>query len=194
MTPPRRPPAAGSGILRDEGVEVVLADGELAAERAPAQPGLPQARPRRAPMGAVQVGDDARRQGRHAHRRLQVDQRRGQPRARPSLAGLGRRRGRRHRHRARGRSAADGPPGRPAGRRGAAAAPRRVRLARPPAAHLPARRAAARDAAHRGRLAGRRARGHRRARGRRRAGARGHRRKRAGARALGARSAGCAAA
>ena len=31
MTRPRRPPAAGLGILRDEGVEVVLADGELAA-------------------------------------------------------------------------------------------------------------------------------------------------------------------
>ena len=30
MTRPRRPPGAGSGILRDEGVEVVIADGELA--------------------------------------------------------------------------------------------------------------------------------------------------------------------
>ena len=30
-TRPRRPPAAASGILRDEGVEVVVADGELAA-------------------------------------------------------------------------------------------------------------------------------------------------------------------
>ena len=38
--------------------------------RAAAQPGLPQARAHRAPVGAVQVGDDARRQGRHAHRRL----------------------------------------------------------------------------------------------------------------------------
>ncbi len=67
-TRPRRPRAAGSGILRDEGVEVVIADGELAATRAAAQPGLPQARPRRAPVGAVQVGDDARRQGRDPRR------------------------------------------------------------------------------------------------------------------------------
>ena len=46
-----------------------------------AQPGVPQARAHRAPVGAVQVGDDARRQGRHADRRLEVDLRRAQPRA-----------------------------------------------------------------------------------------------------------------
>jgi pyrimidine deaminase RibD-like protein len=68
--PTEKASGRGLGILRDEGVEVLLADGELAAACAAAQPGLPQARTRRAPMGAVQVGDDARRQGRHAHRRL----------------------------------------------------------------------------------------------------------------------------
>ena len=66
--------------------------------RAAAQPGLSQARPRRAAVGAVQVRDDARRQGRDSHRRLPVDQRRGQPRAGPPLARLGRRGGRGHRH------------------------------------------------------------------------------------------------
>ena len=44
--------------------------------RAPGQPGVSQARAHRAPVGAVQVGDDARRQGRHRGRRLEVDQRR----------------------------------------------------------------------------------------------------------------------
>ena len=67
-TPPRRPPVAGSGILRDEGVEVVRRRRRAGRARAAAQPGVSQARPRRAPVGAVQVGDDARRQGRHAHR------------------------------------------------------------------------------------------------------------------------------
>ena len=108
--------------------------------RAAAQPGLPQARARRAPVGAVQVGDDARRQGRDAHGRLEVDQRRGEPRARAPLARGGRRRRRRHRHGAGRRPAADGAPGGRAGRAGAPAAPRRVRLARAPAAELAARR------------------------------------------------------
>ena len=57
----------GLGILRDEGIEVVVADGELAHARPAAQPAVPQARAHRAPLGAVQVGDDARREGRHPH-------------------------------------------------------------------------------------------------------------------------------
>ena len=63
----------GLGILRDEGIEVVVADGELAVARPPAQPAVSQAREHRAPLGAVQIGDDARRQGRHPGRRLEVD-------------------------------------------------------------------------------------------------------------------------
>ncbi len=182
--PTEKASGRGLGILRDEGVEVVIADGELAAQRAAAQPGVPQARPRRAPVGAVQVGDDARRQGRHAHRRLEVDQRRGQPRARASLARVGRRGRRRDRHGARRRPAADGAPGRHAGRARCAAAARRVRLARAAAAQLAAGRGRRRDPADDRRLARGRARRHRRARSRRRAGARGDRRKRARARAL----------
>ncbi len=108
--------------------------------RAPAQPGVSQARPRWPSVGAVQVRDDARRQGRDPHRGLEVDQRRGQPRAGPSLARIGRRGGRRHRHGARGRPAADGAPRRTARRARASAATCRVRLARTPAAHLAARR------------------------------------------------------
>ena len=110
--PTEKASGRGLGILRDEGVEVVLADGELASERAAAEPGVSQARARRAPVGAVQVRDDARRQGRDPDGRLAVDQRRGQPRARPSLARLGGRGGRRHRHGAGRRSAADGASGR----------------------------------------------------------------------------------
>ncbi len=74
--------------------------------RAAAQPGVPQARPHRPPARALQVGDDARRQGRHPHGRLQVDLGRG---VAPALAPLARRarRGRgRHRHGAGRRPAA----------------------------------------------------------------------------------------
>ena len=159
-TRPRRPPAAASGILRDEGIEVVLADGELAAPRAAAQPAVPQARAHRPAVGALQVGDDARRQGRDPHRRLQVDLGRGLAPALAPLARRGRRGRRRDRHRADRRPAAD----RPDRGRQAPAAPDRLRLRGPPAAGLPARarrrRGAAdrrrhpRRAAHRGRRAG----------------------------------------
>ena len=84
--PDREGRGRGLGILRDEGVEVDVAGGELAARGAAAEPGLPQARAHRAPVGALQVGDDARRQGRDADRRLEVDLRRVQPRPRPPLA------------------------------------------------------------------------------------------------------------
>ena len=49
--PTEKASGRGLGILRDEGVEVVLADGELAAQRAPAQPGVSQARARGAARG-----------------------------------------------------------------------------------------------------------------------------------------------
>ena len=80
-TRPRRPRAAGLGILRDEGVEVDVADGELAARARLLNQALPQARAHRAPVGALQVGDDARRQGRDPDGRLEVDLERGQPRS-----------------------------------------------------------------------------------------------------------------
>ena len=82
--PTEKASGRGLGILRDEGVEVVVADGELAARARLPQPGLPQARAHRPPAGALQVGDDARRQGRHAHRRLEVDLRRGARAAAPT--------------------------------------------------------------------------------------------------------------
>ena len=47
--------------------------------RAAAQPGLPQARPHRASLDPLQVRHDARRQGRHPRRRLEVDLLRVQP-------------------------------------------------------------------------------------------------------------------
>ncbi len=97
---------------------------------APAQPGVSQARTRGAPMGAVQVGDDARRQGRHQGWRLAMDQRRGKSAAGPYLAGFGGRGRRRDRHRARRRSAAHRATRRDPGRAPSSAAARRVRLAR----------------------------------------------------------------
>ena len=63
----------GLGILRDEGIEVVTADGEIAARARLLDPAVSEARPRREAVGAVQVGDVARRQGRDAQRRLEVD-------------------------------------------------------------------------------------------------------------------------
>ena len=80
-TRPRRPPAAGLGILRDEGVAGRRRGRRAGRTGAPAEPGLPQARPHRAPVGALQVGDEPRRQGRDPHRRLEVDLQRGQPRS-----------------------------------------------------------------------------------------------------------------
>ena len=71
------------------------------------QPGLPQARADRPAAGALQVGDDARRQGRHPHRRLEVDLGRGLALPRPPLARRARRRRGRDRHRAGRRPAAD---------------------------------------------------------------------------------------
>ena len=56
------------------------------------QPGVPQARAHRPAAGAVQVRDDARRQGRHADRRLEVDLGRGLALPRPPLARRARRR------------------------------------------------------------------------------------------------------
>ena len=73
--PTEKASGRGLGILRDEGVEVVMADGELGRQGPTAESGLSQARPRGAAMGAVQVGDDARRQGGDAYGGLQVDQR-----------------------------------------------------------------------------------------------------------------------
>ena len=99
----------GLGILRDEGVEVDVADGEVAARARLRQPGVSQARADRAPLDRLQVRDDARRQGRDADRRLAVDLRRVQPRPGASLARLRRRRRGRHRHRARRRPPAHRP-------------------------------------------------------------------------------------
>ena len=80
--------------------------GRAGRTRPAAQPAVPQARPHRPPVGAVQVGDDARRQGRDPHRRLEVDLRRRLAPARAPLARGVRRRRVRHRHRARRRPAA----------------------------------------------------------------------------------------
>jgi diaminohydroxyphosphoribosylaminopyrimidine deaminase/5-amino-6-(5-phosphoribosylamino)uracil reductase len=78
----RRPPAAASGILRDEGVEVEVPGGELATRaRLQNQAFRKHARTGR-PARRLQVGDEPRRQGRHAGRRLEVDLERGQPRGR----------------------------------------------------------------------------------------------------------------
>ena len=117
--------------------------------RAAPQPAVPQARPHRPAAGGLQVGDDARRQGRHRDRRLAVDLRRGEPRPRAPLARRVGRGGGGHRHRAVRRPAAD----RPRRGRRAPAAPRRVRLRGAPAARLAARARRGRGARHRGLLA-----------------------------------------
>ena len=75
--PTEKASGRGLGILRDEGIEVEVADGELAARaRLLNQPFRKHARTG-PPARRLQVGDDARRQGRHPHRRLEVDLRRG---------------------------------------------------------------------------------------------------------------------
>ena len=63
----------GLGILRDEGIEVELAGRRPRRARAAREPGLPQALAHRPAVGAVQVGDEPRRQRRDARRRLAVD-------------------------------------------------------------------------------------------------------------------------
>ena len=64
--PTEKASGRGLGILRDEGIEVDVADGEIAARaRLLNQPFRKHARTGR-PLGAVQVGDDPRRQGRDA--------------------------------------------------------------------------------------------------------------------------------
>ena len=188
-TPPRRPPGAASGILRDEGVEVVLADGELAtrarllnqAFRKHARTGRPWVLFKSAMTldgkVATRAGDSQWISGEEcralAHRwRASVD---------AVVVGIG-------------TALADDPQltarpdGAPACRSESAPAGR-VRLARSAALRLaPARRRRG-DPADGDRLARRRARGHRRAGGRRRAGAARDRRERARARALGPRPA-----
>ena len=158
---------------------MVVADGELASRGPAAQPAVSQACPHRAAVGAVQVGDDARRQGRHPQRRLEVDLRRGQPRARARVARRVRRGRRRHRHRAGRRSAADG-----ARSTACARQPRRVVFDSlgAAAAGLAARPRRADGPADGRGLARRPADRHRRAGDPRRRGDRGDRRERAGAR------------
>jgi diaminohydroxyphosphoribosylaminopyrimidine deaminase/5-amino-6-(5-phosphoribosylamino)uracil reductase len=107
--PTEKASGRGLGILRDEGVQVDLAGGELAA-RARQQN---QAFRKHARTGRPWVlfksamsldGKVATKDG-----RLEVDLQRGQPARRPPLARLVRRGGRRHRHGPGRRSAADRP-------------------------------------------------------------------------------------
>ena len=188
--PTEKASGRGLGILRDEGVEVVLAGGELAASARL----LNQAFRKHARVGrpwvlfksamtldgkvATRTGDSKWISGEEsrelAHRwRASVD---------AVVVG--------HRHGARRRSAADRPPRWAARRAVRAAAARGVRLAGAPAAQLPARGRRRRDPAHDRRLARSRAGRHRRARSGRNPGDRGHRRERARARSLGAGPAG----
>ena len=65
--PSEKASGRGLGILRDEGIEVDVFDGEVAeAARLLNQPFRKHARTGR-PARGLQVGDDARRQGRHPH-------------------------------------------------------------------------------------------------------------------------------
>ena len=126
--PSEKASGRGPGILRDEGIEVELANGEeAAAARLLNQPfrkhprtGSPARRP--------QVGPQPRRSGGDGGRRLEVDLGRGQPGAGSPLAGGVRRRVRRDRHGARRRPAAHRPrPRRPtsASPPGSSSTPRR---------------------------------------------------------------------
>ena len=94
--PTEKASGRGLGILRDEGIEVERRRRRAGRARPAAQPAVPQARPHRAPVRALQVRDDARRQGRDPHRRLEVDLGRGlargsrtagAPRSTPSWSG-----------------------------------------------------------------------------------------------------------
>ena len=133
--PTEKASGRGLGILRDEGVEVVVADGEP-----PPAPGCSTSRSAstRAPAARYVLFKSAMTlDGKVATRTgdSQVDLRRGVAPDGPPLARGVRRGGRRHRHRAGRRPAAD----RPRRRRAPPAAPDRVRLRGPPAARLPAR-------------------------------------------------------
>ena len=77
--PTEKAAGRGLGILRDEGMEVALADGELAAPRAAAQPDVSQARARGRPW--VLFKSAMTLDGKVATRAgdSQVDLRRGQP-------------------------------------------------------------------------------------------------------------------
>ena len=124
----------GLGILRDDGVEVVMADGELAARaRLLNQPFRKHARTGR-PWVLFKSAMSLDGKVATAQRRLEVDLERGEPLPRPSLARRVRCRGGRDRDRAGRRPAADGAR---QGRR-APAAPDRLRFARAPAARLEA--------------------------------------------------------
>ena len=155
--PTEKASGRGLGILRDEGVEVVIADGEVAT----AARLLNQAFRKHARVGrpwvlfksamtldgkvATRTGDSqwiSGEQSRELAHRWRADRRRGR---------------RRHRHRAGRRPAADRPAERHAGRSRGAAAPRRLRLAREAAGELAAPRRQRRAAADRDRLPRRRA-------------------------------------
>ena len=76
--PRRRPPAAASGILRDEGIQVDIAGRRARRTRRGCSTSPSASTPRTGrPLVLLQVGDDARRQGRHPDRRLAVDLGRG---------------------------------------------------------------------------------------------------------------------
>ena len=183
--PTEKASGRGLGILRDEGVEVVVADGEPAvrarllnqAFRKHARTGRPHVLFKSAMTldgkVATRTGDSKWISGEESRAALA-------PLARRARRGRGR-----DRHRARRRPAAR----RADRRRRAPAAPRRVRLRGPAAARLPARARRARAAADRRRRPRRLAAADRRARGRGRRRDRRDRRERARARALGARPA-----
>ena len=106
--PTEKAAGRGPGILRDAGVEVAWAEGEVAAAaRLLNQPFRKHSRTR-APARRAEDGAVPRRPGRDRPGRLEVDLRRGQPRPRPRVARRERRDRRRHRHGPRRRPAADG--------------------------------------------------------------------------------------
>ena len=106
--PSEKASGRGPGILRDEGVEVELADGpEAAAARLLNQAFRKHTRTGR-PLVVLKSALSLDGRVATRGRRLEVDLRRGQPRAGSPLAGRVRRRLRRDRHRARRRPAAHG--------------------------------------------------------------------------------------